>query len=63
MERVPKGVYTKEFKEEAVCIPYGLPLSYYVDSHSIFRFIERRDSFWIKHHVKTDERDPQWKQV
>jgi len=48
---------------EAVCIPYGLPMSYYVDSHSIFRFIERRDSFWIKHHIKTDERDPQWKQV
>jgi len=40
-----------------------VPFSYYVDNHSIFRFVERRDSIWKKHHLKTDETDPQWKQV
>jgi len=34
-----------------------------VDSHSIFRFIERRDSVWKKQCLKTDEADPQWKRV
>jgi hypothetical protein len=48
---------------EALCIRYGLPFSYYVDNHSIFRFIEKRDSVWRKHYAKTDEVDPQWKQV
>jgi hypothetical protein len=48
---------------EAVCLKYGLPLSYYVDSHSIFRFVEERDSIWRKHHLKTDDVDPQWKKV
>lgn len=48
---------------EAVCLRYGFPLSYYVDSHSIFRFLESRDSVWRTHYLKTDEADPQWKQV
>jgi hypothetical protein len=48
---------------ETVLIPYGLPLSYYVDNHAIFRFLEKRDTVWLKHHLKTDETDPQWKQV
>jgi hypothetical protein len=48
---------------EALCTRYGLPFSYYVDNHSIFRFIEKRDTVWRKHYVKTDEADPQWKQV
>jgi hypothetical protein len=34
-----------------------------VDSHSIFRFVQGRDSFWRKHHKITDESDTQWKQV
>src|SRR5208283_2341328 len=34
-----------------------------VDSHSIFRFVQGRDSLWRKHHLLTDETDPQWKQV
>jgi len=25
---------------------YGIPLSYYVDNLSVFRFIQNRDSFW-----------------
>lgn len=48
---------------ESVLIPYGLPLSYYVDNHAMFRFLEKRDTVWTKHHLKTDETDPQWKQV
>lgn len=29
----------------------------------MFRFLEKRDTVWTKHHLKTDEADPQWKQV
>jgi len=48
---------------ESVLLRYGFPLSYYVDSHSIFRFVQGRDSFWRKHYKVTDEVEPQWKQV
>lgn len=48
---------------ESIFLNYGLPLSFYVDSHSIFRFVQGRDSFWRKHYKVTDEADPQWKQV
>lgn len=47
---------------ESVILKYGLPASYYVDSHSIFRFVQGRDSFRRKHCSLTDE-VPQWKQV
>jgi len=48
---------------ETMILKHGLPFSYYVDSHSIFRFVQGRDSFWRNHHKLTDEADPQWKQV
>jgi len=48
---------------ESVILKYGLPAAYYVDSHSIFRFVQGRDSFWRKHYSLTDEANPQWKQV
>lgn len=48
---------------QTVFLQYGLPFSYYVDCHSIFRFIQARDSMWYKHHHMTDELDPQWKQA
>ncbi len=48
---------------ESVCLRFGFPLSYYVDSHSIFRFVQGRDSLWREHRKVTDEADPQWKQV
>ncbi len=48
---------------EEVALKYGLAYSYYVDCHSIFRFVQGRDSFWRKHYKITDEADPQWKQV
>lgn len=43
---------------ESVILKYGLPLSYYVDRHSIFRFVQGRDSFWRTHHKLTDEATP-----
>lgn len=48
---------------ENVVLNYGVPYAYYTDSHSIFRFVQGRDSFWRKHHLVTDDVDPQWKQV
>ncbi len=48
---------------QTVILRYGLPYAYYVDSHSIFRFVQGRDSLWRKHYLLTDEADPQWKQV
>lgn len=48
---------------ESVFLKYGFPYSYYVDSHSIFRFVRGRDDFHYQHHAQTDELDPQWKQV
>jgi len=48
---------------EDVLLKYGFPLAYYVDSHSIFRFVQGRDSFWRNHYRLTDEVNPQWKQV
>jgi len=48
---------------QTVILRHGLPFAYYVDSHSIFRFVRGRDSLWYKHHLLTDETTPQWKQV
>jgi len=48
---------------EYICLKYGIPFSFYVDSHSIFRFVQARDSFWRNHIKVTDESDPQFKQV
>jgi hypothetical protein len=48
---------------QTVILRYGLPYAYYVDSHSIFRFVQGRDSLWRKHNLLTDKANPQWKQV
>jgi hypothetical protein len=48
---------------QTVILRYGLPYAYYVDSHSIFRFVQGRDSLWRKHYLLTDEATPQWKQI
>lgn len=48
---------------QTVILKYGCPLKYYVDSHSIFRFVQSRDSIWRNHYKLTDEATPQWKQV
>jgi hypothetical protein len=48
---------------EALICRFGLPLRYYVDSLRVFRFVQYRDSFWKKLNLRTDETDPQWKQL
>ena len=48
---------------QTVFLEFGLPLKIYVDSHSIFRFVRGRDEIHNKHHLMTDESNPQWKQV
>ncbi len=48
---------------QTVFLKFGMPFSYYVDSHSIFRFVQGRDSLWRDHRKFTDEVDPQWKRV
>lgn len=48
---------------ESVFLTKGVPFKYYVDCHSIFRFVQGRDSIWRDHHKVTDEVTPQWKQV
>ena len=55
--------FTREFCLTLRLLKYGFPLAYYVDSHSIFRFVQGRDSFWRNHYKLTDEANPQWKQV
>lgn len=48
---------------ESVFLTKGMPFSFYVDSHSIFRFVQGRDSVWRNHYKLTDQVEPQWKQV
>jgi len=48
---------------QSVLQTFGLPLRYYVDNLHVFRFVQKRDSFWRTHHLGTDDVDPQWKQV
>jgi hypothetical protein len=48
---------------ESVVLSYGAPYAYYTDCHSIFRFVQGRDSFWRKHYLVTDDVDPQWKRI
>lgn len=48
---------------ESLILCWGIPFSFYTDSHSIFRFVQGRDSHCRRHHLLTDGVDPQWKQV
>ena len=48
---------------QTVFLKHGLPYTYYVDSHSIFRFVQGRDSFYRTHVLQTDDVDTQWEQV
>jgi hypothetical protein len=51
------------FALQTTFLKYGLPYSYYTDSHRIFRFVQGRDSIWRKHYLLTDDVDTQWGQV
>jgi hypothetical protein len=48
---------------QSVFMRFGMPLRYYVDCHSIFRFVRGRDSVWQEHRKITDDVVPQWRQV
>jgi hypothetical protein len=42
---------------------YGIGANYYVDNHSIFRFVQFRESVWQKRVLKTDEVITDWKRA
>ena len=47
-------------------LPAGIAvfrLKYYVDNHSIFRYVERRDSVWRKFETMKEQAVVQWKEV
>lgn len=46
-----------------IFLKFGLPLRFYIDSDSIFRFVRERDELHYKHHQFTDEARPQWTQI
>lgn len=48
---------------EYVVLKWGIGLSYYVDSHSIFRFVCHQDSIWYKQVKGTDDVLTQWETV
>lgn len=48
---------------EHVILNYGSGLAYYVDSHSIFRFVCYRDSVWRNEIKGTDDVITEWRQV
>lgn len=48
---------------KTVFLQYGVPLAYYSDSHSIFRFVRSRDKLHNKHYKLTDDVNPQWRQI
>lgn len=47
---------------EDVCLRFGVPFSYYVDQHSIFRYVKDRDKFsvWTTYTKFTGDVDTQW---
>lgn len=50
---------------QSVILKYGVPLQYYPDQHSVFRYVRDRDkhSIWQNISKFTDDVDTQWKQV
>jgi hypothetical protein len=48
---------------QSVVTKYGVPMAYYTDCHSIFRYVKGRDQRHRSFEKFTDDVDPQWKQV
>jgi hypothetical protein len=48
---------------QRLILQYGVPFRYYVDSLRVFRFVRERDSMYYRNVLRTDEADPQWRQV
>jgi len=46
-----------------IFLKFGVPLHFYIDSDSIFRFVRGRDELHYRHHLFTDESRPQWTQI
>jgi hypothetical protein len=46
-----------------VVLRYGIGLSYYVDSYSVFRYVCHGRSYWRHQRVTTDQVPTQWRQV
>ena len=60
---VHETVWTHILALQTLVLKYGLPFSFYVDSHSIFRFVRGRDEIHNRHYLLTDDVDTQWKKV
>lgn len=48
---------------KSVIMEFGCPLKYYPDSHSIFRYVEKRDSMHRKYEKTQEEAFVQWREV
>jgi hypothetical protein len=48
---------------QSVVMRWGYPYAYYVDCHSIFRFVRGRDEIHHQDEHSVDRYDPTWKQV
>lgn len=48
---------------QSTILTYGCPYQYYVDCHSIFRYVKGRDQLHHNFTKFTDDVDPQWKQI
>ena len=48
---------------QSTVLRFGCPYSYYVDCHSIFRYVKGRDQKHHNYQYFTDDISPQWKQV
>ena len=48
---------------KGVVMEFGCPLKYYPDNHSIFRYVEKRDSLHRKYDKTEEEAFVQWKEV
>ena len=46
-----------------IVLRYGIGLSYYVDSYSVFRYVCHGRSYWHHQRVTTDQVPTQWRQV
>ena len=55
--------WTHIVAQKAVLTQFGCPLTYYVDNHSIFRYVEKRDSVWRKFEMTEEQALVQWKEV
>lgn len=56
-------VWTHLSALQSVVMKWGFPYAYYIDSHSIFRFVRGRDEIHHLDEHSVDRYDPTWKQV